>query len=250
MFKKTTQIYIFLISSIASIDTFAVDGSVTDTALTTVICENVTTGQKVIGKKIKKNHLWNCGTNFLTRDGETIQITLRGTSFGGNSIELAYDDGSSETGDSPWGNTSHSQIAQKFTSSFYPVHLVKVKFWVLKYGTPNTTFRIRVYAADGANGAPGSSLLGSIVTATADAGDEWVSVDLSQENITVRGDFFISMEWLTPPGDNGMNAQVLGMDTNNPVRRTWRSYDGYNWKRIETVGSSGDRNAMIRAAVN
>jgi hypothetical protein len=58
------------------------------------------------------------------------------------------------------------------------------------------------------------------------------------------------MEWITPPGNYGTRAQMLGADTSGPDRRSWwKHYPDSEWVRIEEISDSGDRDLMIRATV-
>ncbi|MCK7477918.1 MAG: hypothetical protein M0C28_11190 [Candidatus Moduliflexus flocculans] len=48
---------------------------------------------------------------------------------------------------------------------------------------------------------PGASLLAEgVVTDAATAGNQWVEVDLAAVDLTVTGDFYVAMDWLTAPG--------------------------------------------------
>jgi hypothetical protein len=168
-------------------------------------------------------------------------------------IELAYDDGTAEEMFSPWGPTVHVQIAVMFTAPSYPVRLVGARFWVSNWGKPSTPFAVRVYAADDLSGKPGTPLLPpDKIMGSAANGHEWVDVDLSSAGLTVSGDFFVAMDWLTAPGDQGGDAQFLGADHNSPDRRTWWLIDPskMTWVRVEKIGTPPtDRDAMIRAIV-
>ena len=139
-----------------------------------------------------------------------------------------------------------------FTPPFYPAALKKAQFLVGVKGIPTTPFRVRVYGGSLSSGPDESQdLLTSEVTTSALFGHHWVDVDLSDQNIIITsGGFCISMEWLTPPGDRGANAQMLGVDYSKPDRRSWWKTDSSSeWKRIEYVADIGDRDCMIRAII-
>ena len=58
------------------------------------------------------------------------------------------------------------------------------------------------------------------------------------------------MEWLTPPGSDGWNAQFIGVDNSNPDRRSWwKTHARASWKRMEEVANIGDCDVMIRATI-
>ena len=166
--------------------------------------------------------------------------------------EIFYDDGIPESQHSPWYDRPGGQLAVVFTPAFYPAVLTKVRFLVSINGIPTTEFRVRVFGGTVSDGPDETDdLLKSEVTASAEFGNKWVEVDLSSKNIIVTsGDFCVSMEWLTPPGDYGKNAQFIGVDQSKPDGRSWWKTDSVSrWERIEEIASIGDRDVMIRATV-
>lgn len=166
--------------------------------------------------------------------------------------EIFYDDGLPEGQHSPWTDEKGSQLAVVFTPRFYPAVLTKVRFLVGINGVPDSEFRVRVFAAT-ISGGPDESqdLLTSEVIAAAPFGNKWVEVDLSNQNVIItHGDFCVTMEWLTPPGPHGEDAQFIGVDYGKPDKRSWWKTDsGARWVRIEEVANVGDRDVMIRATV-
>lgn len=166
--------------------------------------------------------------------------------------EIFYDDGIPESQHSPWWDKPGGQLAVVFTPTFYPAVLSKVRFLVGISGIPTTEFRVRVFGGTVSDGPDESlDLLKSEVTASAEFGNKWVEVDLSGQNIIITsGDFCVSMEWLTPPGDYGRYAQSIGVDHSKPDGRSWWKTDSVSrWERIEEVANIGDRDVMIRATV-
>jgi hypothetical protein len=166
--------------------------------------------------------------------------------------EIFYDDGLPEAQHSPWYDKPGGQLAVVFTPSFYPAVLAKVRFLVGINGIPATEFRVRVFGGTVSDGPDErQDFLKSEVTASAEFGNKWVEVGLSDQNIIITsGDFCVSMEWLTPPGDYGRNAQSIGVDYSKPDGRSWWKTDSVSkWQRIEEVANVGDRDVMIRATV-
>lgn len=161
------------------------------------------------------------------------------------SIELKYDDGSSERSSSPWDDEVGSEIAVRFTPSSYPARLERVRFFVTSFGQPRTLFEVRIY--DDNNGSfPGSRLDLGNLTAAATIGNEWVEIDVSSHNIVISsGDFFVSMYWITAPGLDGQRAQFLGSDLNGS--KSNRSYFKFGGSGSWSLW--GYRNMMIRALV-
>jgi hypothetical protein len=165
--------------------------------------------------------------------------------------ELAYENGDPVNNNAPWSDEAGGQVAVRFTPPAGEAKLIKVGFFVAASGVPEREFGVRVYRAD-SHGVPDSTdLLGLGVTAAADAkGDEWVWVDLATREISVSGgDFFVAMEWLTPPGDHGRDAQFIATNPLKPTGRSWwRHVPARPWVPISDIGP-GDRDLLIRAVV-
>ncbi len=166
-------------------------------------------------------------------------------------VELFYDDGSIDQRNSPWSEEAGGQLAVCFTPDAYPAFIRSVRFFVGGHGLPMKTFRVHVYPGSVAEGPVEDDLLKTEILAAARYGNQWVEVDLVPYRITIpEGDFFVAMEWLTPPGNYGMEAQLLGADTSDPSRRSWWKHrPGSGWVRIEEISDTGDRDLMIRATV-
>jgi hypothetical protein len=167
------------------------------------------------------------------------------------SEELFYDDGAIDQRNSPWSEQAGGQLAVCFTPDSYPVTVRRVRFFVGGNGIPMKAFRVHVYSGDRSAGPVEQDLLEVEIVAAASYGNQWVEVDLSSHRITIpEGDFFVAMEWLTPPGNHGMEAQLLGADTSDPSRRSWWKHrPDSDWVRIEEISDVGDRDLMIRATV-
>lgn len=195
--------------------------------------------------------LWtlsSCGNSDHISSDTVVQANAVNT----NGEELSYDDGIPEAQHSPWYDKPGGQLAVVFTPAFYPAALTKVRFLVGINGIPTTEFRVRVFEGTVSDGPDEKhDLLKSEVTASAEFGNRWVDVDLSEQNIIItNGDFCVSMEWLTPPGNYGRDAQFIGVDYSNPDGRSWWKTDSVSiWQRIVEVADIGDRDVMIRATV-
>ena len=193
----------------------------------------------------------------LDTESETVLDTISdaaGASMrvrGLTGVELFYDDGVIDQRNSPWSERTGGQLAVAFTPASYPVTIEKVSFYVGANGIPTKAFRVRVYPGDRADGPREQDLLDTEVVAAADHANQWVVVDMTAHDIIItEGDFFVAMEWLTPPGNYGTRAQMLGADTTDPDRRSWwKHYPDSDWVRIEEISDDGDRDLMIRATV-
>jgi len=130
--------------------------------------------------------------------------------------------------------------------------LENVYFYITKEGLPASRFRVHVYDID-TGYLPGTDLLDSTVILHANAGDEWVSADISARQIPVGRGVFISMEWIAGYGNDlklvtskkypaqpAFNGQVLAY-TEGYHKQASLSYVRKNanaqWKYIFMAGS-------------
>ena len=168
------------------------------------------------------------------------------------------------------------QIARRFEQA--PAGVVQaVRFYVKPNfqcgkASAKTPFRVRLYAADGPGGAPGTDLLTTSVL-TAAQGKGWHELDLLRYQIQVpAAGFYVAMEWLYTDEAFGCTftsynpntkekktdyayGQSLGgyVDLSPPV--TWYLSTGYPWQqfgnhpivRIQDKGQN--RNAAIQALI-
>lgn len=75
--------------------------------------------------------------------------------------------------------------------------LLKVKYYISKKGKQKTPFRVRVYERNPETKLPGKDLLQESILAHAKRGNEWVVVDLSQQQIEVnQNGFFVGIEFV------------------------------------------------------
>ena len=170
-----------------------------------------------------------------------------------SSTTLKYDDGISDLNFRPWSDNIGSEVAVRFTPISYPARLNQVQFFVSGNSViaASTVFQVRIYDDDN-GGYPGTLLSKSFPTASATKQGEWVTVDVSQQGISVAdGDFFVSMYWLTPPGASGENDnQSLGMDGTAPIHgRSFAKWGGNDSWHPMSYATCGDMDAMIRAIV-
>ncbi|MCI1188590.1 carboxypeptidase-like regulatory domain-containing protein [Hymenobacter sp. DH14] len=168
------------------------------------------------------------------------------------------------------------QIARRFDNA--PTGVVQaVRFYV----KPNTQcgkaavrapFRVRLYAADGPGGAPGTDLL-TVSVLTAAAGKGWHEVDLLRYQIqTPTAGFYVAMEWLYTDDAFGCTytsynpttkekktayayGQSLGGYFDLAPPATWYLSTGYPWQQfahrsIARIPDQGqNRNAAIQAVI-
>ncbi len=137
-------------------------------------------------------------------------------------------------------------------------YLEKVAYYIAPEGIPTTRFRVRVYAADGQNGAPGSDLLHENLIIQAPEGETWVEWDMTSHNIELpENGLFIAMEWL-PDQSNSVQyglgqitGQVLGgfVDNSRKVQEvTWsKDFLSGKWKKHR---KNEQQNNIVTALIN
>jgi len=125
-------------------------------------------------------------------------------------VELAYDSGSG-TEDASW--TAGKGFAVRFTPPKVPSTLVRARFYF--YG-PFAPVQVRVWDAN-------HNALSLPVTASPTQ-DGWLEVDLSTQNITVAGDFYVGYLHLTD------YTPTLGSDFSAPDGRSYE-VDGEYWQQ-------------------
>jgi len=165
---------------------------------------------------------------------------------------LSYDDGVVDEPFSLFDAEPGAQVAVRFTPPGHPTYVEAVELFVAAgFGVPTTTFRVRVYSESSETGFPDASLLSEEVDVAAEAGDTWVSVDLTEYAAVVeQGEFFVAMEWLTAPGSQGQDAQFIGADLSGPNQRSYYTEaDPVDWGRIVRYTEGHDVDFMIRAAI-
>jgi hypothetical protein len=161
---------------------------------------------------------------------------------------LVYDDGVMNSGLVPCSEEIGGEVAVRFTPTSYPAKLQSIQFFV---SGSSAEFAVRIYEDD-SGFYPGRRLDSGNISGTSDGRNEWVTIDVSAEGITINeGGFYVSMYWLTAPGSSCKNpAQTVGLDTTEPIDgRSFLKWGGSsNWHALsDTTG--GDRDAMIRAIV-
>src|SRR5690554_1949776 len=73
--------------------------------------------------------------------------------------------------------------------------LENIKIYITKRGKPKTTFRILLYSVNPKNGKPEKTLLSKNIFVTPKKGNEWLEVDLADQNIFVDTlGFFVGTE--------------------------------------------------------
>jgi len=177
----------------------------------------------------------------LTIDEETSDINISLQPFYSfEEDELIYDDGTGDGGSrfheagSGWG------VRISLPEGKDKAMVTGGKFLFSKSGGED--FQVEVYDANGLGGAPGERIAGPI-DATAIKNGEWTVVDLRDEGIVVRDDFYIAYMQT----EDGRDAPMLQQDKSGPFTdRSWESFHG-NWYQLESNFLTG--NKMIRALV-
>ena len=91
---------------------------------------------------------------------------------------------------------------------FFPIDaernatLKEINVFITKEGTPGNKFLVHVYKTDSATGGPGAEITDSLVALQARRGNEWLSADLSDKLIPLKGGVFVSVEWVPGYGND------------------------------------------------
>jgi dienelactone hydrolase len=170
-------------------------------------------------------------------------------STGPKSTTLKYDTGILNAVNSVRVEKADTEIAVKFDNDNGSVIVKKVSYFVPRSSKYKTKFEAVIYDVSRNNGMPGKRLNSKTYFASAREGDEWVSIDINEEELLIEGSFFVSMKWLISPGNKGENAQCIGISTEQAAGKSWVNLGESRWVPIKKFGSSGDRNAMIRTEV-
>ncbi|MBD8026767.1 S8 family serine peptidase [Ureibacillus sp. Re31] len=176
-------------------------------------------------------------------DGATMDISLKPfyTYPGG---EIGYDDGTAENArafydaGNGWGvkmSLPEGEESGIVTDGVF-------RFWDTSWPAPGgTDFKVEVWDATGANGAPGKKIAGPI-DAKALRNGEWTVVDLREHNIVVNGDFYMVYIQAKP------NPNAPGLGTDEDGKNAARSYQFVSGAWTPAPAEEG--NYMIRARVS
>lgn len=139
---------------------------------------------------------------------------------GGGEYEIRYDDGGFEAY-FWWINPSYGyMIAVKFTPPEKPSKLLKALFYI---NNPSQ-FKVRVFDENR------WSLLDASANPTRNG---WYTVDLSDFNIIVKGDFYIALEYIS-----GSSNPRLGGDTSRPDGRSYWVSPGDGWVPVKEIAET------------
>jgi bacillopeptidase F len=179
-------------------------------------------------------------------------VTLQGTTehnfsikpFIGYPSEIGYDDGTAENArafyDAGNGWAVKMSLAKGHNKALVTGGLFR--FWTSEWPVPGgTAFKVAVYNASGADGAPGKKLAGPF-DATALRNGQWTHVDLSSHGIVVEGDFYLVYI------QAGINTASPGLATDENGANALRSWQlvGGSWAQ----SPEAEGNYMIRAVVD
>lgn len=176
----------------------------------------------------------------IDEDTSTVDLELK-PFYGYPGEEIAYDDGTGEGGSwfheagNGWG------VKMSLAEGQDQAMVTGGKFLFSKTG--GDKFQVVIFDASGVNGAPGERIAGP-VDATAIKNGEWTTVDLRDEGIVVKDDFYM----VYMQSQDSREAPKLQQDKNGPfTERSWENYQGH-WYQLESNFLTG--NKMIRALVD
>ena len=141
--------------------------------------------------------------------------------------ELQYDDGSVESAYT-WNSISGNGV--RFTTGDAYSQITSISVFIAWPEDPTIPFEMRIYDA-------GQNMIRSGIIGQASGPNEWVTIDLSQENIVTPGtEFYVAMFYPNAGGP------WLGSDQSSAYERSYSVWCGWNF--VEALGE----NYMIRAA--
>lgn len=160
--------------------------------------------------------------------------------------EIGYDDGSGEIPRTFYGEGNMAAVKISLPDDQEKALVTDgvFKFHDDRYPRPgpgSTEFAVEVWDASGENGMPGKKLAGPIEAEAIRDIDQWTTIDLTDENIIVDGDFY--MVYVQTKADR--YAPALASDADDPY--AGRSYEHINgfWNQSREI----EGNYMIRARV-
>jgi len=191
-----------------------------------------------------------------TQTPQAIQPTPLATQtpkpFFRNSKELSWDNGTYAFNNSPWADVPGAEIGVVFSSPSYPARIAGVRIYVGEIGAPATAFNVSIRSLT-PEGVPSIKITDEALVLRASMFGGWVNLDLSQHEIIVKGDFCVSMEWLSASGrqNRGMKAQFMGTDGAKPTHTWWKNgSEDSGWHNAgERTEVTGVGNAMVRVRV-
>ncbi|MEE2876336.1 MAG: T9SS type A sorting domain-containing protein [Candidatus Neomarinimicrobiota bacterium] len=178
--------------------------------------------------------IFNVGTDEETESGFSSTVLVRPRSD--TVREVAYDDGTSETGATSLGE--NGWYAVHFQSNIFPITLMMLKYHARKSG--GLTYLV-IFDDDGEDGLPGNHIGATLIFPTVNQG--WNIKDVSGAGLTItEGDYYVG--WGETP-----DSPPLSIDTDSDPRDHSYFYtetDG--WGPISDLGYKGD--LLIRTAVD
>ncbi|MDP7529388.1 MAG: T9SS type A sorting domain-containing protein, partial [Candidatus Marinimicrobia bacterium] len=161
-------------------------------------------------------------------------VTIRPTSE--TVREVAYDDGTSETGATQLGE--NGWYAVRFSSNIFPITLTTLKYHSRESG--GNTY-LAILDDDGTDDLPGNNIGATLIFPTVSQG--WNVKDISGAGLTVlEGDFYVA--W----GETA-DSPPLSIDTDSDSRdRSYFYTEVDGWGPLSDLGYEGD--LLIRAAID
>ena len=174
---------------------------------------------------------------------ESVSHDVQLNPFIGYSGEIGYDDGTAENASAyfvpGYGFAVRMSLLEGKTSAVVTSGLFK--FWNMSWPNPGgNTFKVAVFDASGANGAPGKLIAGPFDATAIRDENVWTVVDLSDKGIAVTGDYYMVY---IQDGDNKNSPGITFDEDGENAKRTW-SYVGGSFN-LDKV----DGNCMIRSTV-
>ena len=178
--------------------------------------------------------VYNSGETDEVESSFSSTVTIRPTSE--TVREVAYDDGTSETGATQLGE--NGWYAVRFSSNIFPITLTTLKYHSRESG--GNTY-LAIFDDDGTDDLPGSNVGATLIFPTVSQG--WNVKDISGAGLIIlEGDFYVA--W----GETA-DSPPLSIDTDSESRdRSYFYTDVDGWGPLSDLGYEGD--LLIRAAID
>ena len=178
--------------------------------------------------------IYNSGASDEVESAMSSTVTIRPRSD--TVREVAYDDGTSETGATSLGE--NSWYAVRFSSNIFPITLMTLKYHSREAG--GLTY-LAIFDDDGNDGMPGNHIGATLIFPTVTQG--WNIKDVSGAGLTItEGQFYVA--W----GETA-DSPPLSIDTGSESKeRSYYYTEVDEWAPLSDLGYEGD--LLIRTAID
>ena len=169
---------------------------------------------------------YQLSATYPSGDESDLSNSVEATPQSNTVYELSHDDGTAEAGVNVG---SGDFMAVKYTTSGSDQNTVRAKWYQNDAGG---AFYLKLFEDN--NGSPGTEIFSTIRTGGTVG---WNTYDLSDEGLTLSGDFWVGVKEFS-------STRPFGLDTDSDSGNSYYSLDGAAWSPISGLGEAG--NLMLR----